>query len=188
MTTKTPVEELMHEHRHILKVVSALKVLGEQVERNNAVDVELLRGATRFLREFADVCHHGKEEAVLFPAMERSGVPESGCPLGALRSEHKKGRMLVSSFHDSVEAYAADPEAARETLVADVTAICQFYPDHIWKEDDMVFPMVDRLFEPEELEQLRVDFDKAEEELGENHDWYVEFADQIAEATTNLIK
>jgi len=160
-----------------LKVVSALKVLGEQVERNNAVEVELLRGAGRFLREFADVCHHGKEEAVLFPAMERSEVPESGCPLGALRSEHKKGRMLVSSFHDSVEK-----------LVADIAAICQFYPDHIWKEDDMVFPMVERLFKPEDLEQLRVDFDKAEEELGENHDWYVEFADQIAEATTNLIR
>jgi hemerythrin-like domain-containing protein len=188
MTTKTPVEELTHEHEHILKVVSALKVLGEQVVRNNAVDVELLRGAGRFLREFADVCHHGKEEAVLFPAMERSGVPESGCPLGALRSEHKKGRKLVSSFHDSVEAYAADRGVAREKLVADIAAICRFYPEHIWKEDDMVFPMVDRLFEPEDLEQLRVDFDKAEEELGENHDWFVTFADQIAEATTNLIR
>ena len=51
---------------------------------------------------------NGKEEAVLFLAMERSGVPESGCPLDALRSEHKKGRKLVSSFRDSVEAYTAD--------------------------------------------------------------------------------
>jgi hemerythrin-like domain-containing protein len=188
MTTKTPVEELMHEHQHILKVVNALKALGEQVERDNPVDVELLRGAGRFLREFADVCHHGKEEAVLFPAMERRGVPESGCPLGALRSEHKKGRKLVSSFRDSVEAYAADRGDAREELVANIAAICQFYPDHIWKEDDMVFPMVDRLFEPRDLEQLRLDFDKAEEELGENHDWYVAFADRIAEAATNLIR
>ena len=188
MTTKTPVEELMHEHEHILKVVSALKVLGEQIERDEPVDIELLHGAGRFLREFADVRHHGKEEAVLFPAMERSGVPESGCPLGALRSEHKKGRKLVSSFRDSVEAYAGNRGEAREKLVADIAAICQFYPDHIWKEDDMVFPMVDRLFEPGDLEQLRADFDKAEEELGKNHDWFVAFADQIAEATTNLLR
>lgn len=188
MTTKTPVEELMHEHEYILKVVNALKILGDQLERDKQVDADLLRGAVRFFREFADVCHHGKEEAVLFPAMERAGVPESGCPLGALRSEHKKGRVLVSSFSDSVEAYAVDPSAAREGLVADIAAIYRLYPDHIWKEDDMVFPMVDRLFGPEDLQQLRADFDKAEEDLGENHDWHVAFADRIAEVTTSLVE
>jgi len=188
MEEMTPVEELMHEHQHILKVVNALKILADRIEQGDVVDIELLHGAGRFLYEFADVCHHGKEEAVLFPAMERSGVPEQGCPLGALRSEHTAGRRMVASFRKSVEAYASNREVARAGLVSDIAAIAKFYPDHIWKEDDMVFPMVDRLFEPEDLEQLRVDFDKAEEELGENHDWFVTFSDQIAEAAVNFVK
>jgi len=188
MEKMTPIEELMHEHQHILKVVNALKALGDRMEQGDAIDVELLRGAGRFLYEFADVCHHGKEEAVLFPAMERSGVPEHGCPLGALRSEHTAGRKMVTSFRSSVEAYATNRDAAKAELISNITAITKFYPEHIWKEDDMVFPMVDRLFEPEDLEQLRVDFDRAEEELGENHDWFVTFSDQIAEAAVNFVK
>lgn len=185
MTSKSPVDELTHEHHYILKVVNALSVLKERIQRDKDVDLELLRGAGKFFREFADVCHHGKEEAVLFPAMERSGVPESGCPLGALRSEHVKGRKLVASFRESIEAYAAGESGSKAELVTAIEAICQFYPDHIWKEDEMVFPMVDRLLGAERIAELRDDLRKAEEELGEDHDSYVAFADQMAESVVN---
>lgn len=185
MTSLNPIEELSHEHRYILKVVEALRILGEKIEGGEAVDIETLRGAAKFLRDFADVCHHGKEEAVLFPAMERKGVPESGCPLGALRSEHVKGRKLVASFHDAIETYASGESASEQRLITTIEAICRLYPDHIWKEDEMVFPMVERLFSAADIGQLRSDFDSAEARLGEDHDWYVTFADEIAESIVN---
>lgn len=44
----------------------------------------------------------------------------------------------------------------------------------------MVFPMAERLFSREELENMQLLFDKADAELGQDRDRYVRFADEMA--------
>lgn len=44
------------------------------------------------------------------------------------------------------------------------------YTNHIWKEDEMVFPMVDRLFSAEERKTLFERFETAEAEIGADHE------------------
>ncbi len=39
--------------------------------------------------------------------------------------------------------------------------------------------MAERLFSPEEFDALRLRFDQAEAELGQNHDGYIVFADEM---------
>ena len=50
-----------------------------------AVEPETLQQVVAFMRNYADKCHHGKEEAELFPFLERRGVPMRGCPIDARR-------------------------------------------------------------------------------------------------------
>lgn len=50
------------------------------------------------------------------------------------------------------------------------------YTNHIWKEDEMVFPMVDRLFSAEERKTLFERFETAEAEIGADHEALAEFA------------
>jgi len=69
--------------------------------------------------------------------------------IGALRAKHVKGKKLVSSFQDSVKAYSTNEAEAKKKLGAEIDAICQFYPNHIWKEDDIVVPVVEGQFDPE---------------------------------------
>ena len=57
--------------------------------------------------------------------------------------------------------------------------IRELYPNHIWKEDAMVFPMAERLFTMEELAQMKADFDQVELELGQHHDALIAFADEM---------
>ena len=179
MTTENPVHMLTHEHQYILKVVNSLKAFGEQIERGGPVDVDTYRGIVEFMREFADKCHHGKEEALLFPAMEEKGVPESGCPLEALRSEHVKGRQLVAALDEAINAYTPGEASAIAKILTATRGIYQLYPNHIWKEDEMVFPMVERLFNSDELRKLKTDFEQVETEAGHEHDRYVEFANRV---------
>ncbi|MGB5234831.1 MAG: hypothetical protein WBN85_06610, partial [Candidatus Macondimonas sp.] len=61
-----------------------------------------------------------------------------------------------------------------------IAGIQQLYPNHIWKEDQMVFPMAERLFTPAELDALNARFAQAEIELGQDHDRYVAFANEMA--------
>lgn len=180
MASENPVDMLTLEHKYILKVVHALGAIEEDLERGDPVDAELMQGIVRFMREFADECHHAKEEAVLFPAMEDKGVPKTGCPLAALRAEHEKGRKLVTSLKKAADAYAAgNPAAANDMRIA-IGGIRHLYPNHIWKEDEMVFPMVQRLFTQDELVNLKAGFDKAEREFGHHHDEFTTFADEMA--------
>ncbi|MFZ2628825.1 MAG: hemerythrin domain-containing protein, partial [Rugosibacter sp.] len=88
-------------------MVNSTAVLDACLEKGEPIDVEMVRKIVHFMREFADKCHHGKEEQLLFPAMEKKGVPETGCPLGGLMGEHKKGRSLVTALEEAADIYAA---------------------------------------------------------------------------------
>lgn len=179
MPIENPIHLLVHEHRYILKVVHALGVIDKDLERGRPVDMERMRKVVLFMRDFADKCHHAKEEAILFPAMEDKGVPKTGCPLAGLKGEHAKGRELVTALDEAVIAYDSGSQEAVDGLRAAISGIRQLYPNHIWKEDEMVFPMAERLFSQAEIENLKFEFEKAENELGQDHERYVAFADEM---------
>jgi hemerythrin-like domain-containing protein len=174
-----PIAVLNHEHKFIKMVVSALGQLAPSADRAEQADPDTLREIVRFMREFADRCHHAKEEDLLFPAMEEKGVPESGCPLGALRREHEQGRALVAKLAEETERLAARERDAGTAIVNTVGELTELYTNHIWKEDEMVFPMVDRLFSEEERTALFGRFEKAEEEIGADHETLAAFAEEL---------
>jgi len=179
MTSENPIHSLSHDHKYILKVVHALSVFDEKLERDERIDVGQIQKVVQFMRNFADKCHHAKEEAVLFPAMEKKGVPKTGCPLAALRAEHIKGRALVTALENAANNYAVNHTGAVEAIRDAISGIRQLYPNHIWKEDEMVFPLAERLFTDDELEYISAEFEKAESEFGQHHDQFVAFANEM---------
>jgi len=166
MSEATAVEMLEAEHRVIQKVVAGMSVLAEQLEGGEPVDVSLLESIVVFLRTFADRCHHGKEESFLFPALIRRGVPSQGCPIGGLTMEHQKGRVMVGELADAIRGYAAGEPPARENLVKSLRALVAFYPNHIWKEDYLLFPLAGKVLTPEDQQELMDKFETVERELG----------------------
>ncbi len=156
--TRKPIAELSAEHGVIQKVVAGLSALEARMSGGGSVDVALLRRIVEFLREYADVLHHGKEEALLFPALERNGVPAHGCPVGALLAEHKRGRELVSEFAEAIEEYASDADGAVAGLATKMKALAELYPAHIWKEDYLLFPMSEKVLREADLTELEEQF------------------------------
>ncbi len=180
-TQRTPVEMLEDEHRSIQKVVVAMSVLAEALEAGRKIDAELLRDIVAFMRTFADQCHHGKEETHLFAALERKGVPARGCPLAALIQEHQKGTALVSALAEAAAGHREGDESATEALVSALRALTALYPDHIWKEDYLLFPMANKILSPEEQADLRQRFEQVEETVGKDlHHRFDELAERLA--------
>ena len=58
-------------------------------------DREELSRFVRFIREFADARHHGKEEDILFRAMVAAGFPADGGPIAVMLMDHEAGREHV---------------------------------------------------------------------------------------------
>ena len=166
MSEATAVEMLEAEHRVIQKMVAGMSVLADQLEGGEPVDVSLLESIVAFLRTFADRLHHGKEESFLFPALIRRGVPSQGCPIGGLTVEHQKGRVMVGELADAIRGYAAGEPPARENLVKSLRALVAFYPNHIWKEDYLLFPLAGKVLTPEDQQELMGKFETVERELG----------------------
>ncbi|MCC6729757.1 MAG: hemerythrin domain-containing protein [Chthonomonadales bacterium] len=176
-----PTDLLEREHHYIQKVVGVLALMADRLEAGAEADVTTLEGAADFLRGYADLAHHGKEEVLLFPLLIEKGVGPRGCPIGALNAEHVEGREKVAHLAEAVTAYAAGRPGAREPLIAVLRDLAEFYPSHIWKEDYLLFPMTNKLLEDTEQAVLMEAFRKADEALGDGTAArYEEMADRLA--------
>ena len=88
---------------------------------------------------------------------------------------------MVSALARANEAHAEGEAGAANALRAAIAGIQQLYPNHIWKEDQMVFPMAERLFDAVETARLAADFAAAERDIGAEHERHAAFADELME-------
>lgn len=175
-TASTPSDVLKNEHRVIERVLDAM----DRMSREGVVDVEFTRKAIDFLRNFADGCHHAKEETVLFPALERAGIPREGGPIGCMLSEHEEGRRLIKAIESNLAAAAAGEAGAVRTFRAAIRDYVALLREHIQKEDNVLFVMADRVLDRGEQSNVIAGFDRAEErDDPEKHARYVGFADEL---------
>jgi len=145
---------LMNEHRVIESVLDALESRLETLS-NQPFPGEFFRQALDFISNFADGCHHYKEEQCLFPAMEARGVPAEGGPIGMMLHEHEQGRACVAGLRKNLApAEAGSPEAieaVRQYSIGYINLLRQ----HIFKEDNILFRMAASVLTPGDLQMLR---------------------------------
>lgn len=162
MTAATTI--LRREHDAILRMLEVGEEVVRQLERGERVSSETLGGLLEFFRVFADRCHHGKEEDLLFPRLEQRGLPREGGPTGVMRSEHEQGRMLIRRMGEAAQAYGqGDREAGAEwaSLTRAYTALLR---RHIDKENNILFRVAEDLLSPGEQEELAAAFERVEQE------------------------
>src|SRR4030043_258551 len=68
---KKPTQDLYEEHGGIILMLKIMGKIAEKLKKGEEVKKEHLSRIVEFLRNFADKCHHGKEEGILFPVAEK---------------------------------------------------------------------------------------------------------------------
>ncbi|RMD80985.1 MAG: hemerythrin [Candidatus Dadabacteria bacterium] len=135
-----PIETLMDEHRRIEKALDALDVYAERLQAGAQAPLDDLAGFVRFIREFADRTHHGKEEDILFEAMVAAGFPKEAGPIAVMLAEHDEGRSYVAELAAAVEAGTIETND-RARLAGAARGYTSLLRDHIQKEDNVLYPM-----------------------------------------------
>lgn len=156
-----PIEILMSEHRIIEQVLARVAKACDKADAGS-FDAEEFAVSLAFFREFADKRHHGKEEAKLFPAMNKHGMPMDSGPLACMLSEHDLGRSLLKVVSDELPASRKGDEAAKKKVVGSYREYIAFLTEHIYKEDNILFKMAEQVVPPQvmaELEKEFVEFD-----------------------------
>jgi hemerythrin-like domain-containing protein len=158
------IETLMHEHRLIESVCDALVAFAGEVQRRGATDKEELAGFVTFLRDFADGCHHGKEEDVLFAAMVESGFPRDGGPIAVMLHEHTQGRALIRAMKQKSEQPGAWSDEDRRVVAQAAEGYSALLHAHIHKEDAILYPMAEQHLAPEVMTRVGADCARFEAE------------------------
>lgn len=161
---KPAIKELMDDHQVILRMLRALNGICLCLGAGKTVPLADLDAALDFIRTFADYCHHGKEEDLLFPAMGEAGFPRDGGPIAVMLMEHEQGRAYVKSLAAALERVRAGDAAAFKDVSRAASGYSSLLAAHIGKEDNILYPMaMDALPEPRWAE-LKTAFDKVETE------------------------
>jgi hemerythrin-like domain-containing protein len=71
-----PIGPLMWEHRLIERMIKLIKAEYVTIEKTKKLDLNFIVVTTDFLRTYADRCHHGKEEEILFRELARKNLSE----------------------------------------------------------------------------------------------------------------
>jgi hemerythrin-like domain-containing protein len=155
---------LRQEHKAILKMLDAAETVADSLENERTVPGATIAEILEFLRIFADRCHHGKEEELLFPALTAKGLPERGGPVGVMLFEHEQGRALIRRMAEAFATYAETPAPSGLIWASAAREYAALLRAHIQKEDNILFVMAERLLSEAELEELGSAFDRIETE------------------------
>jgi hemerythrin-like domain-containing protein len=159
-----PTEQLKEEHQLIKLMLRIAEKVCEKLESGEEVDPEHLERIVEFIRVFADKCHHGKEEDLLFAAMEEVGIPRKGGPIGVMLTEHDMGRGYVKGMSEAIAKYKAGDRKASSAIVENARNYIALLTQHIDKEDNVLYPMADMHLSEERQKELLEEFEVVERE------------------------
>jgi hemerythrin-like domain-containing protein len=113
--------------------------------------------------------------------MAEGGVPVQGGPIGVMLAEHEQGRTFTRGMRLAAEKWQTGDESARERVVENAFGYVNLLRGHIHKEDNILFPMADRVIPPEKQEGVTEAFDAVEhEETGAGvHEKYLAMAEAL---------
>lgn len=154
-----PIDTLVTEHRLIERVLEALVGYLKALDRGPATR-EDLRRFTDFIRGFADAVHHGKEEDVLFRTMADHDMPLDDGPLAVMLHEHELGRGLVRELAGAAAARGHFTPAETSSVRKAARGYVDLLRSHIMKEDQILYPMAQRLLPPEEWLRMAARFEE----------------------------
>lgn len=160
---------LVAEHELIERSMAILKQCLDAIELSVDVNTFQLGRAIDFLLQFGDKIHNTKEEKILFPLMESHGVPVQGGPLGVMLQEHEAERQLLTRMQGILPVFSELTFAERLEFKEEGMEYLKVRADHIWKENDVLYPMGRKVLTDADNTSLMAEFTRINRETyGEN--------------------
>ena len=153
-----PIALLMIEHRQIERMMPVL-TKEAIMARAGEVDAGRIDALVDFIRTYADRCHHGKEEDILFQALQTKPLPsEIRSTMDRLIEDHKTSRENVRLVVEANRRYRLGEPGSLASMASALERLASLYPDHIAVEDKEFFIPSMELFSKEEQERMLAHF------------------------------
>jgi hemerythrin-like domain-containing protein len=136
-------KELTVEHEAVLSVLQILDQISQRINENKDINSADLETLLEVMKMFVDRCHHGKEEKILFEAMESVGIPKDGGPVGVMLYEHDNGRSYIKGMREAFEKFKQGDKEALKKFAENASDYTDLMYAHIDKENNILYPMAE---------------------------------------------
>ncbi len=123
---------LRKDHDLIEKVIKSMQVTLQLLKDGKTIPESILLPVIDFSKNFTDVCHHGKEEESLFPALERTGMPRNMGPIAVMLMEHQITRQIADRMDESAKEYIKI--GSSDNLASAIGDYIEHVSAHLWKK------------------------------------------------------
>lgn len=154
-----PTKILSDEHKNIVKVIDAVIAERGRLESGKAIDTEFFEKAVDFIRNYADKFHHAKEEDILFVELQKDGVEMHCDPIPQMLHEHDEGRNFVKIMVEGIN------ENNKDKILQGAKGYTELLREHIFKEDNILYPMGDDALSDQMQESILERFKEAEKKF-----------------------
>ena len=154
---------LSNEHKNISKVIDAINSECNNIESGKDMDNVFFDKTVEFIQNYADKFHHAKEENILFVELHKDGVEMHCDPIPQMLHEHDLGRDFVKGMIEGLE------ENNKDKVVENAKGYTDLIREHIFKEDNILYPMADEALNGQAQESVLGKFIDEENLFIEGH-------------------
>ncbi len=159
-----PSEVLREEHDVIEHLLHVLRAMAARADRGESLVTSDVDDVLEVVVNFADKCHHAKEEKALFPRLIRASPKEGGDLVRALEGDHAAGRKLVAAIRSEAAGLDSQSVRSRAAFAKDARSYVTLLTQHIDTETERLLPFMDRVLPERERAALAAEFDRIERE------------------------
>jgi hemerythrin-like domain-containing protein/rubredoxin len=161
-----PIGPLMREHRLIERMVNLIESELDKIDERKELNPAFVDVAVDFFQTYADRCHHGKEEDILFKELAAKQLAkEDEEIMDELIEEHAYARKTVVKLREAKTKYVQGDENALSDVEALLRELTQLYTRHIEKEDKHFFYPCMNYFAKPELDAMLQSFWKFDRKM-----------------------
>lgn len=168
-------KQLKDEHEGIKIMLDIMEKIADDIRKGKDLNVPHYENILDFIKGFADKCHHGKEEEVLFPAMEKKGFQHDSGPIAVMLEEHEQGRSFIRTLNKAFNEYKNGNKNVTNSIVQNSMSYVHLLRNHIEKENHALFMMADNVLSESEQEKILEEFERIEKEkigIGKHNEYH----------------
>lgn len=164
----TPMQILVDEHTLIKRWLALIPSVIDDMDLSSREGRQVIEEGVDLIRSYADKLHHGKEEDILFTYFD-----DSEKIFQVIYEDHRVGRDHVQKMLQALEK--EDSKILSHHLSGYLTLLTE----HIRKEDELLFPWLDRKLSEEQLQELAEKFEAADKKTGIDSKQYLSFIEKL---------
>ncbi|MEJ2282377.1 MAG: hemerythrin domain-containing protein, partial [Desulfobacterales bacterium] len=163
-----PMKRLVDEHVLIKRWIALIPRVVEHLDVESEDGRQLILDGIDLIRSYADRYHHAKEEDILFQYFDNDSNI-----LQVMYEDHTTGRGHVKAMLEALD------RKDKQTLARHLLAYQELLTGHIQKEDEILFPWMDRNLSTTQVEELTAKFNQVDQNMGFSPAKYLAFVEKL---------